>query len=84
MTSVGLFEAKAKLSELCERVARTGEVVMITKRGRAVARLVPIGESDENASVWRRRERFVGRNGAIREDLDLPPRLRGRKVDLLK
>lgn len=40
MGSVGLFEAKQKLSELIER-ARTGEEIGITRHGKLVARLVP-------------------------------------------
>lgn len=36
---IGVFEAKARLSELAERAAR-GEVVHITKRGKRLARLV--------------------------------------------
>jgi prevent-host-death family protein len=39
--TVGLFEAKTHLSELVESVASTGEPVVITKRGRPVARLLP-------------------------------------------
>lgn len=38
--SVGIFEAKTRLSELVERVER-GEEVIITRRGTPVARLVP-------------------------------------------
>lgn len=40
MRTVGLFEAKNKLSELVE-AARAGEEIIITKRGAPVARLVP-------------------------------------------
>ena len=40
MITVGAFEAKTTLSALLERVAE-GEEVVITKHGRAVARLVP-------------------------------------------
>jgi prevent-host-death family protein len=40
MDRVGIYEAKARLSELIAEVAKGGEVV-ITKRGKAVARLVP-------------------------------------------
>ena len=40
MITVGAFEAKTTLSALLERVAE-GEEVLITKHGRAVARLVP-------------------------------------------
>lgn len=38
--TVGVFEAKTKLSELLEQVSR-GEQVIITRRGVPVAQLVP-------------------------------------------
>jgi len=37
---IGAFEAKNRLGALLDRVER-GEEIMITRRGRAVARLVP-------------------------------------------
>lgn len=40
MEKVQLFEAKARLSELVDR-AESGRETVITRRGRAVARLVP-------------------------------------------
>ncbi len=40
MESIGAFEAKTRLSELLERVAK-GEMFVITKHGHPVARLVP-------------------------------------------
>jgi prevent-host-death family protein len=40
MEKVQLFEAKARLSELVDR-AEAGQETLITRRGRAVARLVP-------------------------------------------
>ena len=40
MEKVQLFEAKARLSELVDR-AEAGKEIIITRRGRAVARLVP-------------------------------------------
>ena len=40
MERVGIYEAKAKLSDLVDRVSRGGEVT-ITKHGKAVAKLVP-------------------------------------------
>ena len=42
MTEIGAFEAKNKLSELLDR-AEKGEEVIITRRGRPVAKLVPVG-----------------------------------------
>lgn len=41
MDSVGSFHAKTHLSALLERVAN-GEEITITRRGRPVARLVPV------------------------------------------
>ena len=40
MATVGVFEAKNRLSELIERALR-GEEITITRRGQVVARLVP-------------------------------------------
>lgn len=45
MPSVGIRELKARLSEYVDR-AHAGEVVVVTDRGRPVARLAPLeGES---------------------------------------
>jgi prevent-host-death family protein len=41
MQEFGAFEAKNKLSELLDRAER-GEEVVITRRGRPVAKLVPV------------------------------------------
>ncbi len=40
MESVGAYEAKPRLPQLLDRVAR-GEEIQITRNGRPVARLVP-------------------------------------------
>jgi prevent-host-death family protein len=37
-TEVGIFEAKTRLSELVDQVASDGEEIVITKRGKPVAR----------------------------------------------
>ena len=39
MDEIGLFEAKNRLAELVRR-AESGEEIVITRRGRAVARIV--------------------------------------------
>jgi prevent-host-death family protein len=41
MKTVGLFEAKQKLSELVER-ASDGEQIAITRRGKLAAMIVPV------------------------------------------
>lgn len=42
MKTVGTFEAKTHLSTLLDQVEQ-GEEITITKHGKAVARLVPVG-----------------------------------------
>lgn len=42
---IGAFEAKTHLAELLRR-AEAGEEVVITRRGKPVARLLPFRESD--------------------------------------
>jgi prevent-host-death family protein len=48
MTTVGSFEAKTKLAELLDKV-EAGETITITRRGIAVAQLVPMKTVDEKA-----------------------------------
>ena len=48
MTTVGSFEAKTKLAELLDKV-EAGETITITRRGIAVAQLVPVKAVDEKA-----------------------------------
>lgn len=45
MLTIGAFEAKTHLSELLDRVTR-GEEVLITRHGKAIARLVPATIAD--------------------------------------
>ena len=60
MTTVGSFEAKTKLAELLDKV-EAGEVITITRRGKAVARLVP-ARSEEGAAQVRRVVEDIKRN----------------------
>jgi prevent-host-death family protein len=71
MTEVNIHEAKTHLSRLLSRVA-AGEEVVISRAGRPVAKLVPIGR--------RRTRPILGRDrgkGWIAEDFDapLPPQI---------
>lgn len=54
MTTVGSFEAKTKLAELLDKV-EAGETVTITRRGKAVAKLVPVSAEVDEAERARRR-----------------------------
>ena len=42
MKTIGMFDAKTRLSEICEQVAATHEAVTITKRGRPLVTIGPI------------------------------------------
>ena len=50
MREIGAFEAKTHLSTLLDEVA-AGEAVLITKRGRPTAMLVPADWSDRKTAV---------------------------------
>ena len=56
MTSLNVAEAKAKLSELLARVADDGESILITRRGKPMAKLVPVGTGESrhlaNVEGW--------------------------------
>ena len=47
MIKIGAFEAKTHLSALLEKV-KNGEEVLITKRGKAIARLVPAEQAKKS------------------------------------
>lgn len=60
MSQVGAYEAKTHLPRLLKRV-ESGEVVTITRNGRAIARLAPIaGAADAAAGILQLRK-AVGR-----------------------
>ena len=44
MKHIGLFEAKTKLSEICDRVVTSGEPVTVTRRGKPLVRIEPVRE----------------------------------------
>jgi prevent-host-death family protein len=69
MDEIGAFDAKNKLSALLDKVER-GEEVVITRRGRPVAKLVPV-----NTGFDRDAAREAGRR--IRERAGL----KGKKFD---
>jgi prevent-host-death family protein len=50
MASIGSYEAKTHLPALLDRVAN-GEKIVITKRGKPVAMLVPVQDQKTDAAV---------------------------------
>jgi len=78
MKSVGLFEAKTRLSELCREVATTGEEYLITRRGQAIARIVPLALARPLGP--RVPGRFKGQFGPLTDEIlfvPLPPEFSG-------
>jgi prevent-host-death family protein len=73
MKTIGAFEAKTHLSELLD-LAALGERVMITRRGKPVAMLVPVSKEPlvtpaEAAAALRRLRVGVTLDGARLRDL---------------
>jgi prevent-host-death family protein len=61
MRTVGIFEAKQKLSELVERASR-GERIRITRRGKVAAEIVPAEEKTDLKELFARIEEIRKRS----------------------
>lgn len=72
MTTIGLFEAKTRFSEICRRVAGSGEEILVTLRGRPLVRLLPPLKVSEKNSV------------GILNDLAMHEKLHGSLQDSLE
>lgn len=71
MKEVGLFEAKAKLSELCTQVEESGAEYVVTRRGHPVARIVRFQkEPSQSVGLIERMAATEAELGAIAEDDD--------------
>ncbi len=76
MVRAGIAELKSKLSHFL-KITRAGEDVIITDRGRPVARLVPLDERPTDLSAHlqemeRRGEVRIGTGSAFETAQDLP------------
>lgn len=80
MREVGAFEAKTHLSELIAAV-EAGETVTITRRGRPVARLMPVARTSTSrtAAVKRIRAMRARLKDALSVDDILSARDEGRR-----
>jgi prevent-host-death family protein len=50
LNTVGIYDAKNKLSELLDRV-EAGETITVTRHGKEVALLTPVNQERPNAAV---------------------------------
>jgi len=64
MRTVGIFEAKQKLSELVERASR-GERIGITRRGKLAAEIVPAQSDVDIKQVFEEIEKIRKRSKKI-------------------
>jgi prevent-host-death family protein len=64
MRTVGIFEAKQKLSELVERASR-GERIGITRRGKLAAEIVPVQSDVDIKQVFEEIEKIRKRSKKI-------------------
>lgn len=78
MREVGSFEAKTHLSELLA-VVEAGETVTITRRGKAVAQLVPVRGDNASRVEALRRLRQIGAGATMSMDQILSARDEGRR-----
>jgi prevent-host-death family protein len=76
MKSVGLFEAKTRLSELCAEVVKAGDSLVVTRRGVPWVRIEPIKE--QRMTISERRAEYMAQHGhdevVDEQDFALPAR----------
>ena len=72
MKNIGLFEAKTRLSEICAEVVEKKQLVLITKRGKPLVRIDPVGKN--KTGIWDLAKKFKKTHGPIKDDFDLPDR----------
>jgi PHD/YefM family antitoxin component YafN of YafNO toxin-antitoxin module len=78
MKTIGLFEAKTKLSQMCEEAARTHVPVTIMRRGKTLVCIEPVTEY--RLSIKERRAIYESVHGSLESDdpYDFEPAARSR------
>ena len=74
MDAVALYDAKNRLSEICNQVVETGEPCVISRRGKPIVKLVPIEDPAGDRSVWDTVEEALAKYGPLDEGFELPER----------
>ena len=74
MRTIGIYEAKTKLSEICERIARSGEPAIISRNGQPLVKIVSLGSEQARASVWDSVEESRKKYGPLEDEFELPER----------
>jgi|GEM_PF-361381 len=81
---MGIFETKNKFSEVCEQVSSSGEPVLVTKRGKALVRIMPLttypsaAEHDHGKGgrsvIWNLVREHRAQYGPVEEEIEFPER----------
>lgn len=72
MNQIGIFEAKTRLSEICDTVSRSGEAVIVTRRGQPLVRIEPVETLP--LTVRERRAAYMARHpGEQIDEVDFEP-----------
>lgn len=90
MTKLNVAEAKKHFSNLLGRVSEEGETILITRKGRTIAKIVPASAKDEpshlvNVQGWLEDDDpfFTAVDEIVEARLDHPPRsIRGHGLVL--
>jgi antitoxin (DNA-binding transcriptional repressor) of toxin-antitoxin stability system len=72
---LGISETKTRLSQVCAEVAQTGEIALLTRRGKPLVRIDPLDHpTPGGSSVWEARERYEATYGFTEELPDVERR----------
>ena len=78
LKTVGIFEAKTRLSEICAEVAESGDTVIISKRGEPMVEVRALRqpkqeiETEEKEGILDCLDRCRERFGALEEEFEIP------------
>ena len=80
MKAIGLFEAKTRLSEICDSVESSGEGVVVTRRGKPWVRIEPI-RRERATTVQERREAWLSKeSGRSAREPEFEPAARDKSA----
>jgi prevent-host-death family protein len=74
MDMVALYDAKNRLSEICNQVSTTGEPCVISRRGQPIVKLVPVDSVEQTDSVWATVAEGQAKYGQLDEEFEMPER----------
>lgn len=78
MKTIGIFDAKTRLAEICDEVSRSRQPVTVTRRGEPLVRIDPIDAAP--MTIKERREAYLAEHAsqepANERDFEIPARSR--------